>query len=406
LKLKPMRGNGYSLPGGDLAQAVLASSVDTRRQRDGVSRRVLLDSPPTEIHLSVVRGRTSQPVITATVVVLASLLVAAGYPILAVDKIPETSGFGGYFLVVPGVFDVSSNMIYSGAPLLDDVANNPIESIFEPPSSQSSAAVPLAGEVNYTFSGTRTQLFFGNRLEDVLRLDVSFGLGVRQELPDKSVMALSVLGTPLDLKLWSDPYVEGENRVKTDLDQPGVRFRWGQMFKTGLEFTAQYRQYEFDEERSGDWLVTEGRLNPASVPLLNRNGNIWRAQFRYRIRTGERHVFEPTLRYTNWDLDGAAVAHAGPSLQLTYLYITPKLVVDLNLLYHVHESDTVHPVYDTVLEADRYAVAVTVFYDLFKAKRWRAIGNADFARENTNIAFFDSKVIALTVGAIWRHGRK
>jgi hypothetical protein len=327
-------------------------------------------------------------------------------PALAVDNIPETSGFSGFFLAATGAFDVSSNVIYGGSPLLDDVANKQIESIFDSPSSQSAPALLVAGELNYTFSSTRTQLFLGNRLEDLLRLDVVYGVGVRQELPDKGILALSALLTPTDLKLWSDPYVEDQDRVKTDLDQPGVRLRWGRMFKTGLEFTAQYRQYRFDEERSGDWLIGEGRLSPAEQPLLDRNGSIWRAQFLYRIKAGKHHVFEPTVRYTNWDLDGEAMAHAGPTLQLTYLYIKPRLVVDVNVVAHTHEADTAHPAYGTVLEANRYAAGITAFYDLFKAKRWRALASVDIVRESANIEFFDSRVNAFYVGAIWRHRRK
>lgn len=336
--------------------------------------------------------------------VLAAIVLCC--PALAADSIPQESGFGGFFIVAPGVFDISSNLLYGGAPLLDDVANTQIESIFDAPSSQSAAALLTAGELNYTFSSTRTQLYFGNRLEDLLRLDVLFGLGVRQELPDKSIMALSALMTPTDLKVWSDPYVEGEDRVKTDLDQPGARFRWGRMFKTGLEFTAQYRRYEHDQELSGRWLIDEGRLDPADRPLLDRDGDIWKAQFLYRIKSGQRHVFEPVLRYTNWDLDGAAMAHAGPAAQLTYLYLTKKLVLDANVIYLTYEADRVHPVYGQVLTADRYALGLTAFYDLFNAKRWRALASIDFVREDANIDFFDSRVSAFYVGVIWRFQRK
>jgi hypothetical protein len=93
-------------------------------------------------------------------------------------------------------------------------------------------------------------------------------------------------------------------------------------------------------------------------------------------------------------------------LQLTYLYLTPKLILDVNVVYHTHESDAVHPVYDQILEADRYAVGLTAFYDLFKAKRWRAVASIDFVREDANIDFFDSEANAFYLGAIWRHSRK
>ena len=112
------------------------------------------------------------------------------------------------------------------------------------------------------------------------------------------------------------------------------------------------------------------------------------------------------IRYTNWDLDGSAIAHAGPSLQVTYLYLRPKLVLDANLIYRTHRADAVHPVYGETLEADLYAGGLTFFFDLFNHKRWRALASIDFAREDANIDFFDSEVNALYLGAIWRHARK
>jgi hypothetical protein len=356
--------------------------------------------------MGVVRGRTSRPVITATVIVLASLLVTAGYPILAAEKIPETSGFSGFVLFGVGAFNVESNLIVAGPPLAGDVGNDRIDSIFDRPSSQSAAATPLVGEFNYTFAKTRTQLFLGNRLEDILRLDVAFGLGVRQELPGDSILALSVLGTPLEMKVWSDPYVEGEDRVETKRDKPGARLRWERIFKTGLQFTATYRQFQHDQERSGDWLIDEARLNPAEQPLLNRNGDVSILQLLYRIKVAKVHVFEPAVRYQKDNLDGAAMRNDGYALALTYLYLTPKLVLDVNLLYRDLGSDATHPVYDEVLEGKRYGVGFTAFYDLFKKPGWRAWAGAEYFREDTSIEFFDAKASSVMFGAIWRHARK
>jgi len=337
---------------------------------------------------------------------LAALVICAGHPVLAVDKIPETSGFGGFFLIGPAAFEVESNLLVEGSPLISDVGNTQIDSIFAPPEAQSAPALFTGGEINYAFSNTRTQLFFGNRLEDFLRLDLTFGLGVRQELPGNSVLALSALFTPAEMRVWSDPYVEGEDRVPTDRNKPGIRLRWGQIFNTGLEVTATFREFKHDDERSGDWLIDQGRLDPDLQPLLDRNGNSTVIQFLYRIKASKRHIFEPALRYVDHDVDGAAIAVSGPFVQLTYLYLTPKLIIDANLILGKQEADAVHPVYGEVLDVRRTGLAVTAFYDLFKVPRWRAYASADFFREDANIAFFDSKISTLGVGAIWRYGRK
>ncbi len=342
----------------------------------------------------------------AAIWAFALLVVIAGNPALAIDNIPKTSGVSGFFLIAPGAFDVESNLIVRASPpLLGDVGNDRIQSIFESPSSQSAASLLLAGELSYTFASTRTQLFLGNRLEDLLRIDVSFGLGVRQELPDKSILAASILGTPTDLKVWSDPYVEGVDRVKTSRDSPGARLRWGRILKTGLEFTLNYHTYRHDDERSGDWLIGQGRLDPTQQSLLDRNGNIWNVQFLYRIKSGS-HVFEPSFRFTESDLDGAAMANNGPSVKLTYLYITPKLVLDGNLLYHNYDAKDVHPVYGEVLDAKRWGVTLTAIWDLFKAQRLRAMVSAEHLHEDANIDFFDSRVSAVHVGVIWRYRRE
>jgi len=158
---------------------------------------------------------------------VAVLVGIACHSIVAQDDIPKTSGFSGFALLGPGYFNVEHSLLVTGAPLLDDVGTPQIESIFDPPPSGSAPALLVGFELNYTFSSTRTQLYLGSRLEDLLRLDILIGLGVRQELPDSSILAASLLLTPLELKYWSDPYIEGEDRKRTGLYFPGIRIRWG-----------------------------------------------------------------------------------------------------------------------------------------------------------------------------------
>jgi hypothetical protein len=337
---------------------------------------------------------------------LAFLFAVAHTPALAQDDIPATSGFSGFILFGVGYVNVESNLIVTGAPLVSDVGSTTIESIFAKPQSGSSAAVPTAGELNYTFAGTRTQLFFGNRLEDVLRLDVVFGLGVRQELPDASILAASVLFTPALLKLWSDPYIEGEDRQRTELNFPGFRLRWGRILRTGLELTVTDRFYGFDEEKSGDWLISEGRLDPDQQPLLERDGYVLRLQALYRVDV-RGHRFEPALRYVNDKHKGAAIANSGFSLRLTYLYRSPKIVLDANLALGQREAEQAHPVYGKVLDTDRFGAAFTAFIPvrLFGKSGWSVWASVEFFKENANIDFFESSAGSVMAGFAWRHRR-
>lgn len=328
-------------------------------------------------------------------------------PVKAQDKIPATSGFDGFFLVGPGIFNVQSNLIATGPPLLQDGGHAQIESIFDAPESKSAIAFAAAGDISYTFAESRTQLYFGYRLDDVLRLDVPYGIGIRQELPDSSIMALSYLLTPMQLILWGDPYIEGEEREKSGLNFPGLRFRWGRILKTGLELTASMRWYSHYVENSGEWLIDQGRLDPDEQHLLYRDGSSLILQALYRIDL-KQHRFEPAIRYINNDLDGAAMANTGFSTQLTYLYLSPKVVLDVNVLYGKRNAREIHPVYNEYLDADRFGVALTTIIPikLGKSNKWNVWINADFWKENSKVDFFNSQAIALMGGLMWRYGRK
>ena len=98
---------------------------------------------------------------------------------LSQELIPKDSGFGGYLFTGPGSFYVRTNRIYTGPPLFGDSGEQQISSIFEPAETNRVFAFAVAGKLNYTFAESRTQLFMGNRLEELIRLDVPFILGVR-----------------------------------------------------------------------------------------------------------------------------------------------------------------------------------------------------------------------------------
>ncbi len=100
------------------------------------------------------------------------------------------------------------------------------------------------------------------------------------------------------------------------------------MLKTDLKLTATVREYRYDEEKSGDWLVGEGQLDTDQQYLLDREGEMMTFEVLYRFKKN-RHQFEPAVRYINDDHDGAALAKKGYSLQLTYLYLSPKVELDL-----------------------------------------------------------------------------
>ena len=343
----------------------------------------------------------------ALVSCLATLLVLAWHSVAAQDHIPETSGFSGFVLGSVANVNVASSLLARGAPFMDDVGSARIESIFDAPSSISSPGVPVTGEINYTFASTRTQVFFGNRLEDLLRLDVVFGLGVRQQIGAAGILAVSYMITPLDLESWADPYVEGEDRRATELDLPGFRIRWGEIFETGLELTVTDRFYTYQNESSGDWLIDQGRLDPEQQSLLDREGDILKIQALYRFKV-KRHRFEPAIQWEDDYHRGAAIANTGYRLKLTYVYVSPKVIIDANLIYGVRKAKETNPIYGELLDADRMGAAFMAFFPVkrYTSSVLNVLVGGEVFRENANIDFYDSSINMVMVGLVWRHIRK
>ncbi len=324
------------------------------------------------------------------------------------DNIPETKGFSGVFIVSPGYTRMSSNQIATGPPLLNDIGHEVISSIYDPPESKTAGSFALAGEIIYTFAKSRTQVYFGNRLEDLLRLDGVFGLGVRQELKDKSILAASILTTPINVYFWSDPYVENQERIQSDLDRHGLRLRWGRILKTGLEITLTYRRINYANERSGDYLVEMGELNPEDQLSLNRNGSWIHYQFLYRIDKGQ-HRFEPMIIITDNDRKGQAMAGTVFKTKLTYLYLNPKkIILDINVGAGYKANNEVHPIYEKTLSSYRYGVAVVAIKPIIRKEKsvLNAFIGVEFYREYANISFFDSYINWGNGGLIWRYLRE
>lgn len=343
-------------------------------------------------------------------ITVAILLALAPHPVAAQpDRIPETSGFSGYATLAVAYWQVSSSMIVRGTPiLLKDVSDTRIDSIFDKPTSNSAPGVLIGGEVNYTFARTRTQLFLGNSLEDLLRMDVVSGLGVRQEIGRAGILSASFLMTPVDLEVWSDPYVEGRDRLTTEVDIPGFRVRWGEIFGTGLEFTINNRFYSFDNERSGQWLVSEGRLEPEQRSLLDRNGDILQIQAAYRFNLKDRHHFVPAVMWVNDKRDGRAVSNDGFSFKLTYLFLSPSVILDANIQYGFGEAKEANPIYGRVWDADRISLNLKAFLPVkrYSNSVLSVFVGGEFFEEITNIDFYDTSVSMFMVGMVWRHTKK
>lgn len=333
----------------------------------------------------------------ATIVGL--LLVASGSAWAQLNPIPKESGFSGFANLGAMYLDVESNMVAGNE--IADVGNSVITSLATSPGSNDDVIPMVNFDLRYTFASTRTQLFLGNSLENLLRFDLAAQAGVRQGVSDKSSVSASFVFTSFPAEVWADPYVVNTPRVDTDRKSNGVRLNWQKALDS--EFTVQYtyRDIDIDNELSG---LTQLRLPPAQASLLRREGDQHAAEVRYAWEFAPKHTLVPAYRFTKFDLDGGAMANDRNALQITYAYSGDTVSLAVNAEFANSSYDSINPIFLTTRDDDSYGVGAQVFWHRpFGAPEGLSLLGTVFASDSdSNINFYDEKIFATGLSVFYR----
>ncbi len=314
-------------------------------------------------------------------------------------KIPQESGFSGFVNGGAGLWRVEDNMVKKIG--FFQVSDDDIGSIDNKPKSETSASPIFNYNVRYTFASTRTQIFLGSLLDDILRFDAVTLLGVRQELPDQSVIGVSYVFSPLVTEVYKDPYETGTNRNGTDRNVNGVRLSYDDILGSDLSFQYTYRNIDIDSERSGRQLG----LSSSDQDRLDRNGDRHDVQvlYRYVLQDGGiKHTLIPSFKYSYYDLDGGAMTYDYFNFNLNYRYDVEKFAFAVNGYYGYADYDKSNPIFGKTREDDRYGFSLLGFYKRFLGVEGLALnGTVTINRSDSNIDFYKSEVDLYAVSLLY-----
>jgi len=307
-------------------------------------------------------------------------------------NIPQESGFSGFVNGGAGLWRVEDNMVKKIG--FFQVSDDDINTVDNKPRSENSVSPIFNYNVRYTFASTRTQIFLGSLLEDLLRFDAATLLGVRQELPDQSVIAVSYVFSPLVTEVYKDPYETGTNRNGTDRNVNGVRLAYDDILGSDLSFQYTYRNIDIDKERSGSDPALG--LTSSQQDRLDRNGDRHDLEVLYRFVLqdgGIKHALIPSFRYSNFDLDGGAMTYDYFNFNINYRFDVEKFAFAVNGYYGYADYDKSNPIFGKTREDDRYGFSLLGFYKRFLGVEGLALnGTVTINRSDSNIDFYKSEV--------------
>lgn len=335
-----------------------------------------------------------------------SAFAAISEPSWAIEPMPKESGFGGFAELGWSYTSIKSNEV-AGIKLgnYDEITPESIDSVFDNPDERTEGLPLFNYFLSYTFD-SRTQIFLGRDVYNVASFDSANQLGVRQEFGDKSVLGVGYVFAGIGAKVWEDPYVEGQNRQSTERDAKGARLSYDRILGSDAFFQYTYRKIDIDTERSGDYLVSQGRLNPADRGRLDRNGKQQLVEVGYRFKVSDNRVLIPQVAYTYDNRDGEAMKSDTIGLQLTYLYQGQRFNWAFSGGYSYSDYDKSNPIYGKTQESDNYGFGARV-YDTKLLSNWLGQGwavglNGGWYEVDSNIDFYDATVWSLGASVLYR----
>ncbi len=324
------------------------------------------------------------------VIILVFLCVFASTAYAQPGGIPQESGFSGFVNGGAGLWRVEDNMVKRIGYF--KIGDSNISSTDDKPRSEYSVSPILNFNLRYTFASTRTQIFLGNQLEDLLRFDSATLLGVRQELPDQSIIGVSYIFSALVTEVYKDPYDTNGSRNGTDRNINGVRLSYDKILSTDLSFQYTYRNIDIEAERSGSALG----LPNSQADRLIRDGDQHDVEFLYRYVLedgGMKHTFIPSFKYSRFDLDGDAMSNNAILFNLNYRYDVEQFAFVVNGYYGYADYDKSNPIYNKTRNDNRYGFGLIGFYKhIFGVTDLHLTANATINRQDSNIDFYDSEV--------------
>lgn len=325
-------------------------------------------------------------------------------PAVAIDPIPQDTGWSGWFWGGVGYTELKNNFVAGHKGI--DTGTGTIDSIDGPPPSDDDFHWVAAGEVTYTWADSRTQAFFGSATEQLLTLDLAQQLGVRRDFGSVGVLQLGALFNGVPAEVWEDPFVEGEPRVGTDRDSRGIRLQWDEILGTDFEIRLSGRKIDISPERSGDFLVANGELDPADQGLLDRNGDVLQLRLIYKWGFAPGQRLEPQFIYSNHDRNGRAVSGDTYEFQLSWLATDGRMLLAVNGFFGQRDYDQPNPIYGRKADSDNLGLNAFFVYPLPVASgRWAWTTLVLWAEEDSNIDFYDTRILSFMTGPTYRFGK-
>lgn len=312
---------------------------------------------------------------------------------------PTESGFSGFLTILGGYANIKSQFSTDGE-------NRETSSLNSSGQTVDTYVVAPLFDLAYAVSDWRTQFYVGLPAENI-REGTFFQseVGVRHWLADGTRLTAALLPWPvIASRTWQDPFVVDEGRKRTDVGAYGLKLEANQILGSRYGLRYQFVRREIDQEDSGQFLRDgpDPALTGGDVDNLRRNASTHQGTASYLYPMTRSLFLRPALRYSYSDASGGANSFQGLRPEIGAFYRTPEFDTSINLSYQRTWYNKDNPIYDEKRDSNDYSVVALFGYmSPFGLERWRADAVAAVSYSDSEINFYDSRVLFVGLGATY-----
>jgi Protein of unknown function (DUF2860) len=258
---------------------------------------------------------------------------------------------------------------------VDNEDDRRLTSLTQDCNSDSSAMPFIAGEIRYTFGETGTSVALGT-MGEVAALSVS------QYLGDIGIINISA-GLSKE-EVYSDPYLTGVRRHKTDKTSSIFTFFHEDILKSGIMAGYTLELVDVDNDFAGKRhsdLYREGKVHTFFI------GSDLFEKMEHSVSAG--------IAYSNADMDGESNSYDAGSAEVTYTYARERWEIETSISGTIREYEKRHPNFNKAREENEFALSCS--YTINRPFNWENHFVTCFVSgevNDSNIDFFDSHSVS------------
>ncbi|WP_333918339.1 DUF2860 family protein [Vibrio crassostreae] len=295
----------------------------------------------------------------------------------------DSSRVSGEFSVNTGFATSNSNLNPNGDRMLKGLNNNVSHTneIF---------AAPL-GNLNLALDTQDThRVYAGTSRDDLAVGTLAFEVGYQRDLPDGTQIDIAYLPTIVSGEVWDNPYLEGTQRITTDVEGDAYRLKLSNIANTGVSFDLGYATSELDNEG-------------VAYQELAREHDTYFLKGQYLSMLNHRSGLITAFSYTDHNAEGSAASYNQYKIEATYFANLNDHHFAVTSSHGYRDFESVNPLFNQGRADYFHRVFVAYEYnDIPNWENWSVTSFGGATLNTSNIDFYQSTEFLMSVGLNYR----